>query len=420
MTLLSPIHIIPARTKRAPPTWNIDNTRINTLQVILKTVERCNINCSYCYYFNGGDNSFEERPPTIEPAAIASTAAFLLQGALELGIPNVQVVFHGGEPMMQSKRRFDSMCNALRTTFEGSGVTLTFAIQTNGTLVDDEWCELLSRHAVGVGISIDGPREVNDKYRLDHKGRSTYDATVAGLECLRAFEERKGISFGLGSLTVINPEYSYRAIYRHLTETLGFKQVGFLLPDCCHDSFPAMNASPERFGEIMNDIFDAWRENPLAQVSHIERNLLFFHAASLSADMSAAPDERSGKITLANQIIVVHSDGSLSVDDSLIPASAWRNGLAKAHTGTTTLRGWLSSPFYSDIFSALRKLPSSCADCSWKNICQGGDIENRFSTADNFERRSVFCGGLDRSYGHMVDYLLANGYPTDKLLQKLS
>jgi len=423
---LSPVHIVPSRRKRSAPEWNIDNTRIDTLQVIIKTVERCNINCSYCYYFNGGDNSYEERPPTIRPEAVDSTIEFVLQGARDLRIPNVEVVFHGGEPMMQSKRSFDAMCKKLRAAFKDSGTVLRLSIQTNGTLIDEEWCELLSRHGVGVGISIDGPKHVNDKYRLDHKGRSTYEATIAGLQYLRAYEKKEGVSFGVGSLTVINPEYDYKEIYRHLTETLGFKKVGFLLPDCCHDSFSALNVPPERFGVILNEIFDAWSENPIAEVSHIERSLKFFNAGRheiIEENNSPKPETNvtaQHTINVGYQIIVVHSDGSISVDDSLIPASAWRNGLKKGNTRTTTMRQWLGSPFFSDLFSAVTTLPSQCMECSWKNICRGGDIENRFSIADSFDRNSVFCSALDQSYSHMVDYLLAHGYPPDRLLRKLS
>jgi uncharacterized protein len=418
---LSPIHIIPTSPKRSA--W-IDNTRIKKLQVIVKTVERCNINCSYCYYFNGGDNSFETRPPTIQLDAIDSTIAFLLQGVSDFNIANVEVVFHGGEPMMQSKRSFDSMCKKLREAFKDNGVLLNLAIQTNGTLVDEEWCDLLSRNGVAVGISIDGPKHVNDKYRLDHKGRSTYEATVAGIECLRAYEKKEGISFGLGSLTVINSEYDYKEIYRHLTETLGFKRVGFLLPNCSHDSFFELNATPERFGVILNDIFDAWSENPVAEVIHIERNLKFFNIGCGASAVVTNPELRESVSdaqvkTIDNQIIIVHSDGSISVDDSLIPASTWRNGLTKGHTKTTTLRQWLSSSFFFDLFSAINTLPSQCTGCSWKNLCRGGDMENRFSAADSFDRNSVFCRALDQSFSHMVDYLLAHGYPPDRLLQKL-
>ncbi len=422
---LSPVHIIPARPKHSAPVWNIDNTRIMNLQVILKTVERCNINCSYCYYFNGGDKSFEDRPPTIQAEAIDSTIAFLLQGVRDLDIPNVHVVFHGGEPMMQSKRQFDNMCNKLRAAFKDSGVSLSLAIQTNGTLIDEDWCELLSRHGVGIGISIDGPKHVNDKYRLDHKGRSTYEATVAGLECLRAYEKKEGISFGIGALTVINPEYDYKEIYQHLTETLGFKRLGFLLPDCSHDSFPTLNATVEQFGVVLNDIFDAWSANPIADVRHIEKDLKFFNAGRNLVSNASDPEQPEAvsvgqRINIAHQIIIVHSDGSISVDDSLIPASAWRNGLTKGHTGTSTLRQWLSAPFFAELFGAINTLPSQCLDCSWKNICRGGDMENRFSVVDSFDRNSVYCGALDRSLSHMVGYLLAHGYPSDRLLQKLT
>lgn len=415
MTQLSPIRLIGKPQLQRPLSWNIANTTIARLQVILKTVERCNINCSYCYYFNGGDNSWEARPPVILPNAVEATAQFLVAGARDLGIPEVQIVFHGGEPMMQSKDRFDQMCRTLYAAFSDSGIVLTLAMQTNGTLVDEEWCDLLSRYRVGVGISLDGPKHVNDKYRLDHKGRSTYDATVAGLKCLRDYEARTNSSFGLGSLTVINPEYDYAEIYRHLTKDLGFRKVGFLLPDCCHDTYPQLGASQESYGKALRDIFDVWRASPIAQITHIERAFRFFRNGELSLPVPAGE-----RLALDNQIIVVHSDGTISIDDSLIPASGWRNTLSKGNTATTSLRQWLNSDFYADIFMARRDLPAPCQPFSWKNLCQGGDIENRYSAADNFARPSVFCGALDAFYGHLTSYLLDNGYPDDVMLNKLS
>jgi uncharacterized protein len=184
---MTAVQQVPIRLHRPRPNmaeWDIDHTRLLRLQVILKTVERCNINCSYCYYFHGSDRSWKQRPATLSDETADAVVRFLTDGARDLQIPEVEVVFHGGEPMMQSRRRFHRLCNSLRAAFADHPSALSLAMQTNGTLVNEAWCQLLDEHRVSVGVSLDGTKEINDIHRVDHRGRSTYDATVEGLRSL--------------------------------------------------------------------------------------------------------------------------------------------------------------------------------------------------------------------------------------------
>lgn len=405
----------------APVPWDVDATRIMNLQVIFKTVERCNINCSYCYYFNGGDRSYKERPARITEETISSVAEFLREGVLDLGIPSMQIVFHGGEPLMHGKRRFDRMCGILRNSLSATPATITLAIQTNATLVDDEWCDILHAHAVAVGVSLDGPRQVNDRFRVDHRARSTYDFTVRGVTTLMEHQRQHGSDLGLGCLTVIDPRNDYTEIYRHLSRDIGFRRIGFLLPDCSHDSFHTLGTTPERVGEVLIDIFEAWRTDPIAEVTNVSRVLDFFRAGGVAKSTQAHLERltSSGSSVVGNQIIVIHSDGSLSVDDSLMPAYSWWERTVPRGQGGITLRHWLKASFFSEVSRASRTLPLLCNDCAWKRFCQGGDLENRFSATAGFDRESVFCAGLSRFYSHVSKYLLRHGYPADVMLAKL-
>lgn len=403
------------------PAWDVDTTDIHKLQVILKTIERCNINCSYCYYFNGGDESYKSRPAVISREVVEQVAAFLAQGAADLKIKVVEVVFHGGEPLMQSHARFDHLCTSLRTAFRGHGTELRLGVQTNATLIDEAWCELLARHAVTVGVSIDGPREVNDRHRVDHKGKGTYDDTVRGIRCLQAYTARHGVSFGLGSLTVVNPEQDCGEIYRHLARDLGFENVSFLLPDCSHDSFADTGSTPEAFGDALISIFDAWISHPSAEVRNISGFLDFFRAGPkpVATEAVAAARDRGGRSFLGNQIIVINSDGRLSVDDSLMPALRWWQGAPKVDIRQMTLRQWLANPVFSEIQAGVRNLPDECRQCAWRGPCQGGDLENRYSSRRGFDAPSVFCEGLGKYYEHLTGFLVSNGYPVQKIKEKL-
>src|ERR1043165_6552217 len=83
------------------------------LQVILKIIERCNLACSYCYYFEGGDQSFKDKPAIISRETIAELAAFLRKGAIELKLTEIWIAFHGGEPFLIKPRLLDEFCIAL-------------------------------------------------------------------------------------------------------------------------------------------------------------------------------------------------------------------------------------------------------------------------------------------------------------------
>src|SRR3546814_4682040 len=98
----------------------------------------------------------------------------MAQGCRELRIPHAKLAFHGGEPAMIGADTFSKACQTLRDIIEPAA-TLSLAIQTNGVLLDERWTDKFIEHAVGVGISIDGPQAANDRFRLDKPGRSTLD-----------------------------------------------------------------------------------------------------------------------------------------------------------------------------------------------------------------------------------------------------
>jgi uncharacterized protein len=135
---------------------------VDRLQIVFKVVERCNINCRYCYYFNMGDSSALQRPPVVSVDTVAQIARWLAIGCQELQIKELLISFHGGEPMMLKPDNFDYICQLFMEHLENI-VTLHFGIQTNGTILSDKWLAILCKHRVNVGISIDGAREAHDR-----------------------------------------------------------------------------------------------------------------------------------------------------------------------------------------------------------------------------------------------------------------
>lgn len=121
----------------------------------------------------------------------------MLEGIQELELDALDIAFHGGEALLYGIKEFDDLCNILITNLS-SKVKLWLTIQTNGLLINEAWIALFKKHSVDVGISIDGPKEYNDKHRVDFFGRGSYDRLLKKIELLHKSSMRFGV------LTVVN------------------------------------------------------------------------------------------------------------------------------------------------------------------------------------------------------------------------
>src|SRR5258706_1138924 len=206
---------------------------LRRLEVILKLSERCNIACKYCYYFEDEERSALQRPSRLTPAAADQFVVRVDEAIGSQLCEELRIVFHGGEPLMYGKERFRVLCSALRAIREPERVAL--CMQTNAMLIDDEWIDIFEEFDIAVGVSIDGPKEIHDKERIDKRGRGTYHQVVAGIRRLIAAAAVSRISRP-GALVVMQKGTDGRRIYDHLTGELGIRLLDFLLPDDTWDS----------------------------------------------------------------------------------------------------------------------------------------------------------------------------------------
>jgi len=142
--------------------------KVTSRNFIFKITSICNLNCSYCYMFNMGDDSYL-RKSKIMPFEIAEKG---LQEIIEYAQRNdtksAKIVLHGGEPLLAGKEWIEKFISKAKE-LTPDNIHVEIAIQTNGTLLNQEWIEYFNKHDVGVGISIDGPQEFNDRYRVDQR-----------------------------------------------------------------------------------------------------------------------------------------------------------------------------------------------------------------------------------------------------------
>lgn len=385
------------------------------LQVVFKVVERCNINCDYCYYFNMGDGSAMQRPPIVNVETAAKIADWLAKGCADIGIKKLSLSFHGGEPMMLKPRNFDAICDAFYKRLSPI-VDLSFNMQTNGTILSKTWLEVLAKHRIHLGFSIDGDRTAHDRHRLDHRMRSTFDKTETNLHTIVERAKAGDEFFGPATISVLDSENDYARVFEYL-DGLDIRRMSFLLPDRSHDvPFAGGDDTALAYGRALLDIFRAWleKDDPRLFVRYISEFLGFFQLVdkeSQDEDILFAKDGRSPPHV--TQVIIVHSDGKVGVNDSYIPALSWFKKTPEYSVDTSTLRDFLSDPIFTEIENAIAATAPKCNACRWKELCGGGDLENRFSSQNGFQNPSVYCDSLMYFYEQASALLIENGYPSD-------
>jgi len=371
--------------------------------LVVKVSERCNINCSYCYMFNGGDLSYKSRPALMSTdtadAMIHRVAAHFKRHNLS----RFTFVLHGGEPLLARPSFYRHLVERAKTVLAGA-VEVTFALQTNGTLLTDEWCRLFLELGIGIGISLDGPKEVNDLHRLDHKGRGSFDRVIAGWNV--------AVSNGLkpGLLTVIDVNTDPLAVFQ-LVKDLHPRTVDFLFPDATYDKlppgyFPASRSTA--YADWLLKIFDAWVTDgdPALKIRVFEQ---------IMRSILGRDDGFDAQGTGNNEVLVVESDGELQPVDVL---RFCKDGMTS--TPYNVMTHDLDDAFQNDLIGLYHKsherLCSTCEACVLRDICGGGFLPHRYSATNGFDNPSIYCRDLAKLISGVHGWFLAQ-LPADLIAQ---
>jgi uncharacterized protein len=384
--------------------------QIQHLNIVFKISERCNLKCDYCYFFFGGDETWRKHPPLVSRHVVEDLGSFAARAARDHKLDSINLIFHGGEPLLMSKPRFAEMCETLRS-YE-NGFRFSFALQTNGVLVDDGWIDLFERYQVNPGLSLDGPPIVNDLHRLDMKGRSSYEGTVAGLRLLQKAAAQGRIP-APGLLCVINPFADGAKVYRHFVDDLGVENMSFLTPDYTWDSVvgePVIRGV-ERF---LLASLRAWLKgkNPKIKIR------LFSELLAALVDPRAMELVHTFRDDYRN-IISVSSNGDLGPEDTLRTVDT-RFASMGLNVGHNDLGDLLESSAWEEQANAVTIKPEKCKGCDWWKICKAGRPIHRHSKARGFSNHSLYCSGLKDMYAELGAFLVRNGAPLSELALRLA
>lgn len=356
---------------------------------LLKIASRCNLNCDYCYVYQGPDQSWRTRPKFMSPEVATRAFQRIAEHVRSRGLTEVAITFHGGEPMLAGIDRIRNYVETARATIPAK---IDFGIQTNGTLLDQKVLNLFEEHDVKIGISIDGNRDQNDSHRPFHNGKSSYNRVLNAISLIDSKEAWRKLLTGY--LCVIDLAHKPKDVLEALS-SLGGRGFNVLLPDCNHERPPTRPLGDnelDAYGRWLAELFDCWMNSgSQIEIRYFEEVIgMLFGVESTSEAIGA-------KLV---DLIVIESDGEIESVDSLkmVSREATRLGLnVFEHSFDDAVR---SVPVASRMLG-FKALCHECQRCSILEQCGGGYIPHRYSPQNGFLNPSVYCNDIKFLVAHI-------------------
>lgn len=344
----------------------------------------CNMECSYCYYLA------HERPRGLARMTDAVLEAYVRQYIEASPGPAVQFTWHGGEPTLAGLD-FYRRAVGLQRRWLPAGWECWNNLQTNGLLLDDEWCAFLADERFDVGLSLDGAQWLHDEYRKDGGGRGTYAAAAESARRLMAHGVRPDLLCAVTSSATEDPLGVYRALRDFGTGWIQFIPIvrrafgGALDAALTPDSVDG-----ESYGRFLCAIFDEWLLNDIGRLDvqlFAEASLVWSGAAGAASLCWMAPS--------CGRALVVEQDGGVySCDHFADPAH--RIGSIACAGGGASIGELADSPAQRR-FGGMKRagLPSRCLGCEWLSVCNGGCPKDRVAAGEGGEPGlNRLCDGL--------------------------
>ena len=381
-----------------------DDTR--TFAVMAKVVGgHCNLRCTYCYYTDKPTVLHQEHGGMTEEVL----EAYIRQNLLVNGSRAVvEFAWHGGEPTLAGIDFFRKAL-ALEKRY-GKNRRIVNTLQTNATLLDDEWGAFFARHRFLLGVSVDGPKVWHDTYRTGPEGGS-FEKTMRGIEILR----RHGVPFN--TLTTVNAANASapREIYdflREQTDHMQFLPVvealgtvfeveegqSFATPPGVHSAFlphpvTAFSVTPEGYGEFLCEIFDRWKERDFGK-----KQVQLFEVTA--GHLLGKPSALCVHDALCGHAPTVEANGDVYACDRYAFPSYRLGNLLE-----TPLEELLEQNRRFGMHKAYG-LPKECFACPYLKLCFGGCPKDRITfSADGERGKNYLCAGYKRFFRHFLDHM---------------
>jgi uncharacterized protein len=358
-------------------------------QFILKVHSRCNLSCSYCYVYEMADQAWRHMPQRMSRGVAQKAVERIAEHARDHGLVSVDIVFHGGEPLLAGAEWLADLAETLRARVPAQ---VNVALQTNGTLLDRPMLEMLKSLHVQVGVSLDGDAEATGRHRRYSNGRNSFDAIADGLYLLESPDFRECYSGILCTIDVRNdPVSTYEALLKFNPPALDF-----LLP---HANWSCPPPGTGYAGWLIS-VFERWYSAPRQET----KIRLFSEVIQL---VLGQPGAVEGLGLTPSTVVVVDTDGSIKQLDSL---SSTYPGAADTglHITSSSFDDALDHPTTVARQIGVGALSAECRACRVMDICGGGLYPHRYRRGAGFRNPSVYCADLLELITYVRDRVIAD------------
>lgn len=378
----------------------------------------CNLACSYCFFL---------AKEALYPGSRFRMSDEVLENYIRQLIAahrssQVTVAWQGGEPTLMGID-FYKRAIELQEKYRKPGMVFENTMQTNGTLLDDKWCRFFKENNFLIGISIDGPCELHDAYRVDKKGNGTFDQVMKGLRLL----QKHGVEYNvLTTVNRVNADYPLE-VYRFLRDEAGTDWIQFIPVvertnggECTiyqrGDTVSDHSVKPDQFGSFLIHIFDEWVRNDVGKVF-----VQTFEASArrwLGLPSGMCVFEETCGIGLA-----LEHNGDLYSCDHLVEPDYLLGNIMKKEISELAA----SEKQYRFGQDKRDALPQVCRECNVLFACQGECPKNRFLTTSAGENGlNYLCKGW-KAFFHHIDFpiqimtgLIRRGYPASEVMRVMA
>ncbi|WP_299983589.1 anaerobic sulfatase maturase [Desulfobacula sp.] len=350
-------------------------------QVFVKPVgDLCNMACHYCYYSSGGAVSDSARRM---PDNILET--YICQHIHAHPGPVVRFSWHGGEPTLLGIDFFKKAVG-FQKKYQPAGVLIQNGIQTNGTLLDETWCRFFKKEGFSVGLSLDGPEHLHNRYRTTKSGKGTHSRVMLGQQLLQKNQIPYDILCVVHHHNVDHPLDVYRFFKK-----IGAVYIGFL---------PVVNSlmdsvDPEKYGTFLCSIFDEWKAYDIGRIK-----------VQMFEEVSAKAMGQDHALCIfrkaCGEIPVVEINGDVYPCDHFV-----RPAFKLGNLNTTPL-GKLMNLKTMREFGKNKKtgLASQCKSCEVLAFCNGGCPKDRIlHIPGSTMKLNHLCRGYKRFFNHCLPFV---------------
>ena len=384
-------------------TDNIATPFAKPLYVMLKPAgAHCNLACKYCYYLEKNNLYDKSHRHIMSDEMLEQFTREYIEAQT---MPQVLFTWHGGEPLMRS---IDFYKKALTLQKKyARGRRIDNVIQTNGTMLTDEWCEFFAQNNWLVGISIDGPQEYHDHYRLTTTGNPSWQKVMHGIELLKKHHVEWNAMAVVNAYNADHPLEFYHFFkengcqylqFTPIVERLTQHQDGRTLASLADDKeipLADFSVTPEQWGNFLCAIFEEWVHNDVGKM------FVEIFDCTLANWMGVLPGICAYSKNCGHAGVMEHNGDVYSCDHFVFPE--YKLGNIRDHT--------LIEMLYGDkqhAFSRLKhtSLPRQCKECDMEFACHGECPKNRFEK-DKYGEPGLnyLCKGYYQYYYHVAPYM---------------